>query len=240
MFFVENFTTHPLIKTDRDDKIKLSFELLDTDNNGFLDLFELTAYMKSVFLVVANSNPEMFATVGPEEMALATAKDAMEFADADQNGYLSFEEFRTWMLSTEDDKPQLPETRPALDLERLKNSTGVSNLELDEVIDIFMEESNVHGVVDRDGFMRAMMSVCEVSGKPFEAVSTADLQSFYEAVDVNQDGSCDVEEISSAFSVLCQGCVLVLFYTKAHTLSVLATIGAWRPLVCTTRTGTGT
>ncbi|KAH9249844.1 hypothetical protein BASA81_012439 [Batrachochytrium salamandrivorans] len=185
---------------DRDTKIQLSFKLLDLDGNGVLDQEEITRYMQAVFRVVAMSSPDAFVDHSPEALAQVTAQSAMKFS---RNGVLSFPQFRAWMLSGEDDDDN--DGEETLDLRKIQQATGLGQLELEQVVDIMIDHSNLDGVVDRLGFGLALEEICSQTGHDFDQVSKRDLDLFFQAVDADGNETCDVEELSTAFSVLCAG-----------------------------------
>lgn len=45
---------------ERDEKIAHTFALYDADNDGFISMAEMTKYLTSVFLVIAETSPEVF------------------------------------------------------------------------------------------------------------------------------------------------------------------------------------
>jgi len=194
---------------DRDSKIRLSFDLLDSNGNGYLDIDEIKQYMSSVFRVVQHAQPEVFMkhNVSPEDLAEITAQSAMESADQNGDGMISFEEFRDWMLSG---AAGLPSTTTAKrsglgSLDYIRSVTGLGDLPAEEVIDAMMHEADARGIVDRNGFARALNSIARVTQRDPRAIPRELSDSLFDAVDTDGSGGCDVEELGSAFSVLCQG-----------------------------------
>jgi Ca2+-binding EF-hand superfamily protein len=49
-----------LASGERDEKIRYTFELYDVDNDGFITLEQMTKYLTAVFLVIAETSPEIF------------------------------------------------------------------------------------------------------------------------------------------------------------------------------------
>lgn len=209
---------------DRDDKIRLSFELLDVDQSGVLEQAEVEQYMRSVFRVVANAQPDVFVRngVSPDDLAKVTAEAAMGYADVDKNGTISFEEFRNWMLSKNGstfvpgaaaapaDSNVAAVVRSASpsvgSLEQIRAFTGLGDLSADEVIDCFINEAaDERGIVDRRGFSRALGSIARSTGRDPHSFPPGMADALFDAVDTDGSGGCDVEELGSAFSVLCQG-----------------------------------
>lgn len=83
----------------RDDKILHAFRMIDTDGDGLISIDEMTAYLTGVFKLVFESSQAREVATSPEELAKATALQCFEEADTDNDGYLSFEEYREWYNS---------------------------------------------------------------------------------------------------------------------------------------------
>lgn len=49
-----------LASGERDEKIRLTFELYDTDNDGYISIAEMVKYLSSVFRVIEVTSPELF------------------------------------------------------------------------------------------------------------------------------------------------------------------------------------
>lgn len=45
---------------ERDEKIRLTFELYDSDSDGFISKGEMTKYLTAVYLVISETSPELF------------------------------------------------------------------------------------------------------------------------------------------------------------------------------------
>ena len=83
------------------DKIRLTFDLFDRDRDGYLDEFEIRAYLASVYKVSAHDlvNNDTGEPVSADELAAATAAAILEEADSDGDGRVSFDEFARWVSS---------------------------------------------------------------------------------------------------------------------------------------------
>ena len=70
--------------------------LYDLDGDGYIGLDEMTTYLTSVFRVMFEIEPRCREASGVscEELAAVTAKQAFKQADLNEDGYLSFDEFR--------------------------------------------------------------------------------------------------------------------------------------------------
>ncbi|RHY54054.1 hypothetical protein DYB30_009784, partial [Aphanomyces astaci] len=91
-----------LVPGDRDDKIQATFSLYDHATPGFIGRDDMTTYLTSVYLVVAELNPDVFATnhVDPIQLGHVTAAQCFEDADVNHDGRLSYAEFQTWYSKT--------------------------------------------------------------------------------------------------------------------------------------------
>jgi Ca2+-binding EF-hand superfamily protein len=107
---------------DRDEKIQMSFQLLDFDGSGYLEREEVEGYMLAVFRLVKHAYPEVFSHNGvdPQTLAQESVDSAFEFADQNSDGKISFVEFRQWMLTM---TGNVPSTRSS-GKEAATNSNG--------------------------------------------------------------------------------------------------------------------
>ena len=82
-----------------EEKLQLSFHLLDFDQSGFLERAELENYVLAVFRIVKHAHPQVFEVNGiaPETLAAESVASALQSADRDADGRISLEEFREWM-----------------------------------------------------------------------------------------------------------------------------------------------
>jgi Ca2+-binding EF-hand superfamily protein len=48
------------VSGERDDKIRGIFDLYDSDHDGRITLAEMTKYLTAVFIVIAETSPELF------------------------------------------------------------------------------------------------------------------------------------------------------------------------------------
>lgn len=85
-----------LANGDRDQKIKATFDLYDVNKDQYVSMNEMTRYLTSVFAVIAEASPHMFQqhNVDPRELGQVTARQCFAEADLDQDGRLSFDEFK--------------------------------------------------------------------------------------------------------------------------------------------------
>lgn len=207
-----------LCSGDRDEKIRIAFDLYDTDHNGFITLGEMTKYLTSVFMVIQQNNSQIFDKhgVGPEELANITAEQCFEQADLNRDGLLSYEEFKNWYLEPD-------EKRQALNSMIIKNTpvetqieaimgglTGLSKglffdqFKPDEVFDVFSDLAQ-DGVIDRSIFQKSYVKLLSKKGIKPRADYEGKLQTLFTWLDQNNDSVVDFDELGSAVSVLCGG-----------------------------------
>ena len=87
-----------LVGGERDAKIRAAFDMYDYNKDGYISLSEFERYLVSVFTVLRESNPTVFEQeqTTPAELASATAHQCFEEADLNNDGSLSFVEFKNW------------------------------------------------------------------------------------------------------------------------------------------------
>jgi Ca2+-binding EF-hand superfamily protein len=77
------------------------FDRFDNDLDGELDFEEFTNYLTSVFEAMASTAAFQAQALTPAEMAKETATECFEEADLDGDGALTFDEFKTWYLQSQ-------------------------------------------------------------------------------------------------------------------------------------------
>ena len=94
-----------LNKQDNDSSVRRALNSYDIDGTGDVSLDEMTRYLKSIFAVIAQNTPEVFAAhgVSADQLAVATAKSCFAEADLNHDGRLSFDEFKQWYESSDSD-----------------------------------------------------------------------------------------------------------------------------------------
>ena len=80
-----------------EESIHEAFNRFDTNDDHMLDLAEFTAYLTSVFENQRSRNPKLFRDHSPADMARETAKQCFAEADLNNDGTLTFYEFKEWL-----------------------------------------------------------------------------------------------------------------------------------------------
>ncbi|KAF1316742.1 Recoverin family protein, partial [Globisporangium splendens] len=156
-----------LASGERDEKIRLTFELYDVDNDGFISIEEMVKYLTSVFHVIEVTSPELFQQnkyaiicnslwVSPQELGVVTARQCFRESPLNEEGKLSYEAFREW-YSKPGPTQFIPQRaaaafKPSTDLQnggasvngdsdltlaRLRELTGLSAFRADDLFAIF-------------------------------------------------------------------------------------------------------
>lgn len=83
---------------DADSHLRLgeTFALFDANGDGVIALDEMVRYFYAVFVVTREKDPSAFSQIDLDDLALATAKDCFAAADANHDGVVSFDEFKSW------------------------------------------------------------------------------------------------------------------------------------------------
>ncbi|DAZ96202.1 TPA: hypothetical protein N0F65_012392 [Lagenidium giganteum] len=208
---------------ERDEKIRFTFDLFDMDNDGYISLEEMTKYLTSFFLVIAETSPELFQqnNVDPVELGRVTARQCFSDATLNDDGELSYEEFQKWYSKpgpTEIIKSsalvQSPEAvtdnsegdEEGLTLARMREVTGLASLSVDDLFSIFSSAcTNEGGELTRDQFKQCFYSILKAQKKKPSRALARFLDRLFTSFDVDGNDAVDFMELSSGLSVLCDG-----------------------------------
>ena len=86
-----------------DSKVLAAFRLLGDEQTGTISLVDFTTYIRSVFRIMFEAQPELKSRMGSvtaDELAAVTVEQCFEDADLDDAGNLVFEQFKEWCLNT--------------------------------------------------------------------------------------------------------------------------------------------
>merc|ERR1711871_607739 len=81
-----------------EEKIRAAFSLFDINDDGYISLKEMTTYLTSVYRVMftANEGAKKAVGVDPDELGKITAEQAFLDCNLNNDGKLSFEDFKKW------------------------------------------------------------------------------------------------------------------------------------------------
>lgn len=163
----------------QEEKVASSFRLYDVDHDGYVSQDELCLYLASIFKLLYGMNPDLqrHTQVGPNELALLTAKRAFE--NIHSKG-LSLAEFRKWY----EDSGLVPEVHA---------SQTLSSYNAAEVAKFFRSRSN-NGLLTKNEFLDC-----------FKQLGVSPIQGIFEAFDTDGNGHVDVMELSAGLSLFCGG-----------------------------------
>ncbi|CAK4180558.1 unnamed protein product [Aphanomyces euteiches] len=206
-----------IVQGDRDEKIRATFSLYDTNGDGFISLEEMTTYLTSVYLVVAELNPSVFASnhVDPIQLGQITAEQCFAEADLNHDGRLSFEEFRTWYTRSHHHEPharklkhavhcQVPVSSPPTvqvkwTLNAVRDMTGLGDYSVDEMLACFP-----HTTITKATFLSTMQRILQRQRKPVTSDVRALLNTLFSLFDSDGNGVLNGVELQTGLSVLCR------------------------------------
>ena len=199
----------------QDEKAEVAFKLHDGNGDGFLSLGEMKQYLVAVFRVICEtrSSEQLDSNVTAEDLADATAESIFKQYDINEDGYLSFSEFRDWYTTNSDEsdplqnaaKNDLFESRYAL-VEALR-ITGVQSLPLNVVFEVLAHQTNEEGLIEKHAFKACFREIASRTGNelPDQTASErldAAVTLLYNSFDGNQNGVVDFVEMATGMSIL--------------------------------------
>ena len=225
-----------LCSGNRHEKAYTAFSLYDTNGDGVISMQEFSKYLTSVFKVMYAAEPESVRRMGtqrsnlslairmynsnintgtsPENLAAATAKHAFDSADKNHDGVLSYEEFRDWYDSVneqevkkEDEDSDTRSDEYIMSLAEFSKLTGLSSIPVADVFEIFAESTDQNGLISREEFNNCFASIAKVTNSKFDN-KDADrllemLDRLFDMFDTSQNDGVDYLELVSGLSVLC-------------------------------------
>jgi len=192
-------------------KAEASFALYDYNGDGYISQDELERYLTSVFTVLYETQPGTEAAMGASvsELAQATAIGIMKEADTNKDGFIDFNEFTRWFLSSSGKKTsKIVETIPSsLSLQEIRRITGLENFSVTEVFDQLAQSADTKGELNRPAFFSAFDGII-----PADRLSSLDIEKLrlvlnrlFEIFDSDGNGVVDFQELASGLSVLAGG-----------------------------------
>ncbi|KDO22666.1 hypothetical protein SPRG_10981 [Saprolegnia parasitica CBS 223.65] len=200
-----------LVHGDRDEKIQATFTLYDTNGDGYISLEEMTTYLTSVYLVVAELNPAVFLSnrVDPIQLGQVTAQQCFDEADLDHDGRLSFHEFQQWYARTNQQAPQHARALKMLNqkqtqehasqpiqvkwtLEAVRDMTGLGDYTVEEMLAQFPRTRSL----SETDFVAMMTRILQRQRKPVSVEIASLLKRLYTLF-------ADPNELRTGLSILC-------------------------------------
>lgn len=217
---------------ERDDKIRVIFDLYDADHDGLISLYEMTKYLTAVFIVIAETSPELFQqkNVDPMELGAVTAQQCFHEANVTVQGRLSFDAFQKWYskpgptpLVNSATSPRAvtsPSAKSApnddsndLSLANLRELTGLASLSAEELFDVFStaamatesDPTDASLGLTRDAFKKCFFSILQKQKRRPTRALVRFLDRLFNAFDRDGSDSVDFVELTSGLSILCGG-----------------------------------
>lgn len=221
------------------DKARSLFRLYDLNQDGYISPEEMNSYLTGVFKVLYKASPHLESQTGmtPQQLAVATTQECFQAFDRNRDRQLSFEEFREWLdhqsplsslnnPSQEGPNGQLPLPPSAsaaqsliptvafsstvIPIEAAKKLSGLKDIPLDKVTDLFSSAADKEGRISRKAFdscfYRYLCSATQTQLTPEESNRVHEvIARLFTAFDMDQNGYVDFNELSSGLSVLCGG-----------------------------------
>eukprot|EP00936_MAST-01D_sp_MAST-1D-sp1_P000427 g427.t1 len=203
---------------EREEKVEAAFEMFDFDNNGFIDLSEMTRYLVSVFKVLYAVEPgtERRMGVSAVQLAAATAEQAFVEADTDNDGLISLHEFKAW-YGQPSGAAHFVRERGASDLDvfpswltlaEARRLTNLQSKNVEDVMHLFENAANDAGRLDRAAFNTCFEDIVRAAGP----MSDEDMgrceqvvNGLFDLFDTDGDDHVDMHELSAGLTVLCGG-----------------------------------
>ncbi|KAF0720340.1 Aste57867_395 [Aphanomyces stellatus] len=208
-----------LVQGDRDEKIRATFSLYDTNGDGFISRDEMTAYLTSVYLVVAELNPRVFETnhVDPIQLGHVTAAQCFADADVNHDGRLSFDEFRAWYTRTNDHhQPHARKLKQVATaqtdlharqpiqvkwtLHAIRDMTGLGDFTVEEMLGWF---PHANAPLTKALFLSTMQRIMQRQRKAVTPNILALLDTLFGLFDSDGNGVLNGLELKTGLSILC-------------------------------------
>jgi len=219
---------------DNRSKVRKAFEMYDENGDGFISMPEMLNYLRSVYTVIYEANPEVEAQVGVDAPTLArvTAEECFREADTDGDGKLSYDEFEAWYLENPDALPEGDaaagaaaadgaderkedaESRTAAGDDNALTAAAVREvlcLDKFDVTDVFntFRENSRGGELTRKAFTRSFLLLAALGGglSSSRAFAQADalVNRMFTLFDRDGNGVIDYAELASGLTVFCSG-----------------------------------
>ncbi|TYZ60306.1 hypothetical protein PybrP1_010825 [[Pythium] brassicae (nom. inval.)] len=216
-----------LASGERDEKIRLTFELYDADGDGFISIDEMVKYLTSIFRVIEVASPELFQqkSVSAQKLGFVTARQCFKESPLNDDGRLSYAAFREWyskpgptqflpqrgglpVLFTQPNSAVPPAS--SWTLASLREITGLGGVRANDLIALLGAAAAQYAghrdaLLTREQFKRCFYAVLKQQQRePTRAVARF-LDQLFHAFDTDGSGTVDFVELSTGLSVLCGG-----------------------------------
>jgi Ca2+-binding EF-hand superfamily protein len=201
----------------RDEKARVAFQLYDYDGDGMISLEEMVRYLTPVFTIMFETSAGAHivgsagsADVSPAELALATALGAFADAGVHRDGVLSWPQFRRWYLSTGDSATQDAAVASAVDIDALRQLTGLENMSVAGALDLFAESDlsrDPAREISLDVFEECLTSEVDVASLDERSASVlhVTITKIFETFDTDGNGLVSFAELGAGLAMLCGG-----------------------------------
>jgi len=203
---------------NREDKIRAAFALFDFNGDGFISLDEMERYLVSVFKMLYATQDGIKEQMGvtAEELGRITAQQAFKDSDLDNDGRLSWDEFKAWYgLGLEEEDEDDSDEHDDSEVESVSDEDGdihevedtfearvfdesvLPESHIAEIFEAFAERADLEGQLHYEDFISCFQShflKSVESELPYEFFSVADNNGF-EAVDY-----CEMMVMLSVFA----------------------------------------
>ncbi|KAI9921483.1 hypothetical protein PsorP6_001163 [Peronosclerospora sorghi] len=207
---------------ERDEKVRLIFELYDVDSDGFITEEEMTKYLTAVFLVIGKVAPDLLLqnNVNPAELGMVTASKCFAESALDREGKLSYQEFKKWyskpgpphlsaVTEANNNRVNAIQSSRKLDLASLRKVTGLSALSASELFSILHASTAItkdgRHIFSRAEFKQCFYDIVERLNRKVTGEITNFLDRLFNAFDRDGSDSVDYVQLSCALSVMCGG-----------------------------------
>ncbi|CAK9094657.1 Recoverin family protein DDB_G0274781 [Durusdinium trenchii] len=202
---------------DPEERAETCYNLFDTNGDGVIQYEECAAYLASVYKLMFEVEPDTVAmanNVTPEVLAQHTTEEVFRMADTDQNGVLSWDEFRAWFTGKPQAASVAAEGGAAQDdvsswitLEEVRRLTCLDQYTAEEAFERLADVSDEDGLLDKQAFFTAFHRIIVEKGgigsKEDRVRVNQVLHRLFDTLDQNKDGRVDFAELSAGVSILC-------------------------------------
>lgn len=219
-----------------EDKARSLFRLYDLNKDGYISPEEMDSYLTGVFKVLYKASPQLETQTGltPQELAIATTRECFQAFDRNRDRQLSFEEFREWLghhnplsnlsshgqgshalppsPSSSDQRPSFrgPSSSDVIPIDVAKKLSGLKDIPLDKVTELFSTAADKEGRVSRQAFDACFYKyLCSASSTQLTPEDSSRVHEvihrLFTAFDTDRNGFVNFNELSSGLSVLCGG-----------------------------------